>query len=441
MHIGNSQIQLSPHQTTIDGMPLKKTVENNAANSKERKEKYQPGTVDTSALKNAPHTAALKNAIMINEQLIKKAIDSDEHNTDLVAGRKSNATHSTHTKKGDYPLLQAPNKDTSCELLEKVTALVERFSGQIIWPFSQGSAEMKELFKSHNFHGGGICIALSALWIERRKNGDSLKNYFEKSEMADPNKVTTVIEASPELLEKRAAFDNRKAKEIAKNINSDKQPVNIDRIRQAMQFQVASGLHSGALIESNMGKAELMGLRNISNALDKMIRNGHGASKLENEELKQLRQALKEKRIEGQTNAMTNWLNAKGLKTVTAEELKATAQQVNESGETITSYQKLFREDMKMFDFSLEAAMALTTEARPDSKGETTYKQIGMWGNTGGHAMALALKNDGTVNFFDPNFGEISFNKKSDFIGWFVMYCNATRSTDTHYEIVNLIPQ
>lgn len=47
------------------------------------------------------------------------------------------------------------------------------------------------------------------------------------------------------------------------------------------------------------------------------------------------------------------------------------------------------------------------------------YRTIGVWGRVGGHAMA-AYAGLNSVMYFDPNFGEFSFNSHDRFTNWFV---------------------
>ena len=61
------------------------------------------------------------------------------------------------------------------------------------------------------------------------------------------------------------------------------------------------------------------------------------------------------------------------------------------------------------------------------------YKMIGIWGKGkgdeigSGHCMAARLhKNNSTISFFDPNFGEFTFTDLEDFKSWLPKFWKAS---------------
>lgn len=66
-----------------------------------------------------------------------------------------------------------------------------------VWQFSQGSAEVGKTLQAypHLSSRKGICGALSALWIERRAHGSSLRAHLEKSDgTIDLNQIRRAIQ-------------------------------------------------------------------------------------------------------------------------------------------------------------------------------------------------------------------------------------------------------
>ncbi|WP_174888712.1 C80 family cysteine peptidase [Candidatus Williamhamiltonella defendens] len=63
--------------------------------------------------------------------------------------------------------------------------------------------------------------------------------------------------------------------------------------------------------------------------------------------------------------------------------------------------------------------LAESIVSTPSHNKDGEYKKIALHGSMLGHSVSAYI-NKNTVIYFDPNFGEFEFNKKNDFIEWFV---------------------
>ena len=102
----------------------------------------------TSVSRNMP---SLHHALSINEQAIKRTVYKN------ISGALLTSKETT---------LPADNMQKEMKPL---------------WHFSQD--DIYEITKTHVDTKPGICAALATLWIERRANGHSLKNYLETPSM------------------------------------------------------------------------------------------------------------------------------------------------------------------------------------------------------------------------------------------------------------------
>lgn len=295
---------------------------------------------------------------------------------------------------------------------DKMAASVEKFSGEYRWRFSQSNTQIIKALKQFPEVKGGICEMLSAMWIERQVNGDSLQHYLQNgTEIIDPNKIRYIAQLhyagetlNPEaIIEQSLGSEHTRYQEkatqlwlVAKKaifVPTTQYQIRAEDLAQKIKACARKKLElENALKENekqqvaiNINSADPKEVYLQKMAMDNVLQKQWCEI---NRELNKTKPDLFALEVEKVLNGM--------------EEIKAFTKPSSMSGK----------------QFLEQVSHAIISTSTQDAS--STYKLIGIsWPDTKiGHAFAVSVKNAG-IAFYDPNFGEFYFDNAANFAQWF----------------------